>query len=86
MLRLVRTARKAFEADARLREIGYETTPYWDIYCEVSDAIYDMLGENTETFDSSITYAVLNAETLNDEQRVLILISAYNKKNRPALA
>ena len=72
MLRLVRTARKAFEADARLREIGYETTPYWDIYCEVSDAIYDMLGENTET--------------LNDEQRVLILISAYNKKNRPALA
>ena len=85
MLRLVRTARKALNADEKLREIGYETTPYWDIYCEIFDAIYEMLGEETDTADSSITHAVLNADTLNDEQRVLILVNAFNKKNRPAL-
>lgn len=84
LMNMLKAARQAYSTDKALRDAGYKDTPYWEIYGYISDAIYNLLGEDTETFEQSITYAVLHSDTFNDHQRAMVL--AYNyKQNRPAL-
>ena len=81
---LVKTTRIAYRMDEELRNLGYGDTPYWNIYCEMTDAIYEWVGEKTQTFDESITYAALMADTLTDDQRVMVLQYAHDKNTRSA--
>lgn len=84
LMHMVRAAMLAGRMDEELRKLGYGDTPYWNIYGEMTDAIYELLEEQTETFEQSVTHAVLKAETLTDEQRVLVLQYAHGKNTRSA--
>ena len=77
MVRLVRAGRKANELDESLMDLGYTSTPYSDIYGDIADAIYFMLGEKTETLDQSITYQAITDDSLTDGQCAEKLLSAY---------
>ena len=65
---LVKAARKARRIDDDLVQNGYPGSPYNEIYELISDAIYTMLGEQTECFDESITCRTLNSGILTDKQ------------------
>lgn len=64
---LVKAGRDALHLEATLKSIGYEGTPYFDLYGEIADAVYEMLGEETETIDESITYAAMHDIYTSDE-------------------
>ena len=64
---LVRASRDALHMEQTLKGLGYSETPYFHLYGEITEAIYCMLGESTETFDESITSTTINNIFLTDE-------------------
>ena len=70
-----RTARKTNDA---LRELGYPDTPYFHIYGHIIDALYLLLGEKTDTLDQSITFRIMESESITDEQRASIFAVICN--------
>ena len=64
---LIRAGRDALHMENVLNELGYHGTPYFNLHGEISDAIYEMIGENTETFDQSETYAAMHDIYTTDE-------------------
>lgn len=84
--KLVSVASESLTLEQGLNELGYVGSPYWNIFCNVSDVIYHILEENTEDFCDSMTWKVLNDELLTHEDEVKIFVQAYavRKKNRPA--
>ena len=65
---LIRAARDAFHLEKTLKDIGYKETPYFNLYGEIADAIYNMLGEDTDTFDESVTHAAIHDIFTTDEE------------------
>ena len=65
---------KAKKMNDAMEQLGFPDNPYWDILGCISDAIYSLIGEDTQTFDESRTYSVLNNPDLTDEERVRILL------------
>ena len=78
--KLVSVARTAKQNDDKLMELGYTYTPYFEIYGKVMDAIWYLLGENTETLSESITYNAVNYEGYTDEERVDLLMDKFKKQ------
>lgn len=64
---LVRASRDALHMEQTLKGLGYNETPYFHLYGEITEAIYCMLGESTETFDESVTSTTINNMYLTDE-------------------
>ena len=64
---LIRAGRDALHLEKTLKNIGYKETPYYNLYGEIADAIYTMLGEDTDTFDESVTHAAINDIFTPDE-------------------
>jgi len=77
LLRMVRVARKAKELDEALLKMGYDETPYNDIYGEIAEAIYHLVGEDTKAIEESVTYTAITAPYLCDERRAAMLHHAY---------
>lgn len=77
--RLVHAARKAFYLSEQLEALGYQDTPYSDLFGNIADAIYYLLGEKTETFDQSVTYHALYDDLLTNKERVRILMNAIKE-------
>ena len=61
---------------------GYPDNPFFDNYANVADAIYKLIGEHSETWESSVTYLTLSAPYLTNERRAEMLYAEY-KKNFP---
>ena len=64
---LIRAARDAIHLERTLDDLGYKETPYYDLYGEISEAIYGIVGEDTEEFDESVTYNVIHDQFTPDE-------------------
>ena len=64
---LIRAGRDARNLENVLSTLGYNETPYFNLYGDITEAMYTLLGENTESFDESITYAVMNDPLTSDE-------------------
>jgi len=64
---LIRAGRDARNMENVLSTIGYEETPFFHMYGDICDAIYTLIGEKTETFDESITCAVMTDPITPDE-------------------
>lgn len=79
LARLVRTARNAFRADDCLTSLGFGQTAFEKIYGDLADAIYYLIGERSESFETSITHLALNAAHLSDDDRVSMLLAEYEK-------
>lgn len=79
LTKLVRAARTAKRADDALRNVGYTDTPYFDIYGDIVDGIYAMLGEKTNTLEESVTYTVLSNPDMADDECAEAFIDEYCK-------
>lgn len=64
---LVRAGRDALHMEETLKQLGYKETPYFNLYGEISSAIYSLLNEDTETFDESMTYAAMHDIYTSDD-------------------
>jgi len=70
LTRMVKIAMKCNELDKLHTALGYDNTPYFDIYGDAVDAIYFMIGEHTATLEESATYRVLNTPGISVDERV----------------
>ena len=64
---LIRAGRDALNLENMLTTIGYKETPYFNLYGDISEAVYTLLGEQTESIDESITHAVMRDPLMSDE-------------------
>ena len=78
--RLIRTAEKARHMDNEMAKIGYANSLYADIFGDIADAIYKLLGENTRTFESSFTYVLLNTDVLTTESKATLMADRFQQK------
>lgn len=76
---LVKASRDAMHLDTTLSDIGYKDTPYFNIYGNICDALYAMLGENTDSFEQSETYSAVQDCFLPDELCAEQLLPIYYK-------
>ena len=58
-LHLVKAGRDAFHIEETLKKIGYSDTPYFNLYGEIFEAVYNLLDEDTDSFDESITASAM---------------------------
>ena len=64
---LIRAGRDALHLEKTLTDIGYKETPYFNLYGEITDAIYGILDEDTETIEQSKAYAAIHDCFVPDE-------------------
>ena len=64
---LIRAGRDALHLEKTLTEIGYKETPYFNLYGEITDAIYGILDEQTDTIEESKAYAAIHDIYTPDE-------------------
>ena len=83
LLRMLRAAERTKQMDDDLVKRGYSDSPYADIFGDIADAIYYLIGENTDRFEDSMTYIMLHTDAVTDHCKVSLLMDAY-RKNRPA--
>lgn len=65
---LIRAGRDALHLEKTLTDIGYKETPYFNLYGEITDAVYAMLGEETDALEESMTHAAMHDIYTSDEQ------------------
>lgn len=65
---LIKAGRDALHLENTLSSIGYKETPYFNLHGEITDAIYTMLGEDTDSLEESMTYAAMTDIFTSDEQ------------------
>ena len=64
---LIRAGRDALHLEKTLTDIGYKETPYFNLYGEITDAIYTLLDEQTDTIEESKAYAAIHDIYTPDE-------------------
>lgn len=64
---MIRAGRDALHLEKTLTDIGYKETPYFNLYGEITDAIYVLLGEQTDTIEESKAYAAIHDIYTPDE-------------------
>jgi hypothetical protein len=77
---LVKAWRTANHMNCESSLIGFDNTPYTEISGNISGAIYLMLGENTQTFDESFTYAALYGDA-PDEECTNLLFAEFERRS-----
>ena len=64
---LIRAGRDALHLEKTLTDLGYKETPYYNLYGEITDALYAMLDERTDTVEESKAYAAIHDIYTPDE-------------------
>lgn len=82
LLRLVRAGMAAKRMQEAFLNGGLNDNPLFQIYGDIADAIYCLIGEHTDTFEESTTHLALTVPALDDEHRVRVLMAEY-KRNHP---
>lgn len=82
LLRMVRAGIKTKNMQEAYLKVGLEDNALFDIYGDILDGIYCILGEKRNTFDQSVTFTAMSAPYLTDERRTEILYAEY-MKNHP---
>lgn len=82
LLRMVRAARNAKRLQETYLKNGLDDNAAFQIYGDIADGIYYLIGEHTETFDDSATHRALTVPAFDDEHRVRLLMIEY-KRNFP---
>ena len=80
LLQMVKGARLANELDATFAAKGFDNTPYLKLYGYFFDAIYTLLGEDSETVQKSVTHTMLTAPFMEDERRAACLAHVFDVK------
>lgn len=82
LLRMVQAAMATKRLQETYLKNGLDDNPLFQIYGDVADAIYILIGEYTDTFEESTTHLALTVPALDDEHRVRVLMAEY-KRNHP---
>lgn len=78
--KMITVARTALTLARAMQDLGYDNSPYWDLYGNTADAIYFFIGESTPTFDVSVTYHALTDDDMTQEQRLDCLLRALEQE------
>lgn len=62
-------------------DCGIDDSPMFDVWGDILDGIYALLGEHTDTIEESVTYTVMTAPYLNNERRTEMLWAEYVKRH-----
>ena len=79
--RLVGIARQTFQIAEHMRSLGISNDPYFSFYGKIADAIYDLLGEETDTLKGSVAYYAIHNAALDKKEAADVLMREYKKKN-----
>ena len=82
LLRMVRAARDSKRLQEAFLDVGLKDNMIFNIYGDIAEAIYKLIGEHTESIEESVTNLVLTTPLLTEDRRVEMLIAEY-KKNHP---
>ena len=74
LLALVSAAMEAKNLDETLGTLGYDETPYFNIFSNIADGICKLLGESDVPFEETRTSEALHTPDLTLAQRVKILL------------
>lgn len=74
--KLVEAGRKAYDLDTAMLGLGYSGTPYFDIFCGITDVIFQIVGDRNVN-DQSVTTLVMFSESMTNEERVQALLHEY---------
>lgn len=81
LLRMVRAGRKAERMLDAYVEVGLNENTINEIYGQILDGIYCLIGEKTSDFENSITHLAMTAPLLTEERRTEMLYAEYRKNN-----
>lgn len=82
LLRMYRSARDLKKMYETFKAAGFSADSLFDVYGNVADAIYYLIGEDVARFENSITYRILNHpdfQDCTDEEKVDILMAEFRK-------
>lgn len=85
LLRMVKAARNTKKLLDAYQTVGLDDNLLFETYGEIADAIYGLVGEQTETFEESVTCLTMSAPFLKDERRAEMLYAEYlrNREMEP---
>lgn len=78
---LVSAGRKANKLNECMRELGYDNTPYADLYGEIADSIFLLVEDSDVDFQDSQTNRFLNSELFSDSRCSEELNFVYKQNN-----
>ena len=64
---LIKAGRDALHLEKTLHNLGYQETHYFNLYGEISEAMYCLLDENADSFEESETYLAMHDIYSSDE-------------------
>jgi len=79
LLHEVKAARKLYEMNQAMVSCNCLDNPFFTIYASIADSIYALIGEDTKTFEESVTHTAITTPYLTDERRASMLFSVYEK-------
>ena len=78
LFRIAKVADSALAVSNAMDSTGFLSgTPFFDIYGELVDAIYLLIGESAEILEDSIVYRVLHASDLTLKEKTDVLYAKY---------
>lgn len=77
--RLVKAGRKIKRMQEAYVDVGLNDTMLHDAYGEICDAVYHLIGEETEKFTESVTYIAMETPLLTEERRTEMLYAQYRR-------
>ena len=82
LMRIINVAIEAKNIDEELSKHGYPDSPYAKFFGELAEGLYILVGEHSETFEESSTYAVMTAPFMDSERRAACLTHLYEINNQ----
>ena len=82
LLRLVKAGLSTKKMQEAYLTVGLDDNRLFEIYGNILDAVYDLIGEHTNTFEESVTHLAMTAPILTDDRRAELLMIEY-RKNHP---
>jgi len=79
--RLVKAAMRAKAMQEHYLKVGVDDQPWFEIWGDILDGIYALIGEHTETFEESVTSITMSAPIISQERRTKILFAEYKKNH-----
>ena len=81
LLRMVRAARDSKRLQEAFLDVGLKDNMIFNIYGNIAESIYKLIGEHTESIEESVTSLVLTTPLLTEDRRVEMLMAEYKKNN-----
>ena len=78
---LVRIAMKSLYISDQMSLLGFTDNPYFSIFGNAADAIYNLIGEHADPFDDSVTYRTIHQFMFSEHDCVQILLEEFRKNH-----